>query len=72
MVNSKKYLSPSPLRVSFSIQPLFISEAGCSGGLLNTLADEHNLDRSRLEIEVDLVAGYSQCEVQILELKKAN
>lgn len=33
------------------------------------LADEYNLDRGKLEIEVDLVAIHAQCEVQIEELK---
>lgn len=32
-------------------------------------ADEHNLDRGKLEIEFDLVAMYTQCSVQIVELK---
>lgn len=34
------------------------------------LADEHNLDRGKLEIEVDLVAICARCKVQIVELKR--
>lgn len=34
------------------------------------LADEHNLDRGKLEIEVDLVAICAPCEVQIVELER--
>lgn len=33
-------------------------------------ADEHNLDRGKLEIEVDLVAICARCKVQIVELKR--
>lgn len=67
-VNYKTLFPASPSVLFFP--SLSISLAGCYAEVLNMSADEHNLDRDKLEIEVDLVAICAQRRVQIVELKR--